>query len=495
MRAFSLCAIAVLSLGEAAFAQDRMIWKGPALVDWRETDRLEMHGLLDDGQFKPTSVARSEPPGPAAPLLVPIDEDILPLAQARAFGVEERVDIHRSDGAVAIACRPGNAPAGVILHWPGRRLPRYYSGQWLLDGNSDKPVGLSSVAAGDDAPDASAARWTGGPQVLASGGGREQVLVLACPKEGAVASLQSLRLRPDRAGEVPIISRGTWVWHEQDWSADPAGFARAASAAGWSELAIQLPAVPGRALAQLARALGDKGIALRILDGYPAMATTEGLDAALVRLKLLRRWWDSRVGQGRLPMLELDIEPYGQPGFASDPAGGWQGWARAITTLAQAWGAPVAADVPWWMVQSPEGAAALRAARASLHEVIVMAYRTDPQLILDAAEPWLSITGLPIQVAIETGPVAAEVTRIYRRASRGTLRVGDDGVALLAVTAAAERNDAMFDLVDESVTDPRRVSFQGVPDLARQVEERLLPLLAGWPGFAGFRVHGWRPPS
>lgn len=287
-------------------------------------------------------------------------------------------------------------------------------------------------------------------------------------------------------------ARGTWVWRERDWHGDPLAFARHAAAAGWTELAIQAPARPDAALARLAAALAERKIGFRLLDGDPAMATAEGRAEAVRRFARLRRWCDDHLAAR--PLLELDIEPYALPGFAADPEAGWQDWARTVQAIAAAWGGPVAVDVPWWMRRSPQGHAALGKARASIREIIVMAYRTDPQLILDAAESWLAEAGPPVRIAIETGPVAQEAERLYRRAPSGTLKLSDAGAELLAAPEAAGPAAFTFALVRETRTDPARISFHGAPSRAAEAERALLPLLSGWPGFAGFRLHGWEVP-
>ena len=108
-------------------------------------------------------------------------------------------------------------------------------------------------------------------------------------------------------------------------------------------------------------------------------------------------------------------------------------------------------------------------------------------------EPWFATARVPVQVAIETGPVPIEVTRPYRRAARGTLRISGTGVRLLAVTEAAGADEALFELDRETLTDPARVSFRGAAERAREVEHILTPLLHGWQNFGGFRIHGWVP--
>lgn len=483
----TLFLLAAWAAAMPAHAADRMIWKGPAVKNWREVEQVTLSGTLEAGTFHPVSIAPAQPPASPVPMLVPIGEELLPLADIRPFGREERVEIHRVGHQTIIRCRPGQAPAGVLLDWPDRRWPRSFGGLWRLDGQAGANMGISAVRPGEDAPAPPAATWIGGPLTLPVAAGADQRLVLICPATGASARLDTVTLMP--ASDRLPDARGSWIWREQDWRADPSGFVRRAAAAGWTELAIQAPARPDAALTHLAAALADQGITFRLLDGDPAMATPDGIGGAMARFAQLRRWCEDHLAVR--PVLELDIEPYAHPGFAADPSAGWHAWAEAVRAIAGFWGGAVAVDLPWWMRRSPMASAALEKASPSIAEIIVMAYRTDPQLILDAAEGWLAGAGPPVRIAIETGQVAAEATRTYRRAASGTLRLSDAGAELLGEDAPADPSGAFFALMEESRTDPARISFHGALSRAGEVERTIRPLLAGWPRFAGFRAHGW----
>ena len=477
----------------SACAQNDIVWKAAPVSGWRDADLLDVHGTMDKGLFRPNAVQVHRAAGPSAQPLLPLGPDLLHLAQVRPFGVEERVEIGRPGDALTILCRPGRAPAGLTLQWPEHRLPAGYKGNWALVGSSNAPIGIAIVAEGQDAPVPPAALWTGSSVIFPLSARREdRVLVLTCPDAGASARIDGLAVRPADAAP-PIVSRGTWVWQEGDWRDDPPRFARAAADAGWTELAVQVPQVPGPPLARLAQALAEKGVMLRLLDGDPAMAGEEGLARTIPRIIRLRRWCEQHLPPGVQPVLELDIEPYGTSAFAADPAKGWRGWAKAVQALSAAWGRPVAVDLPWWMRMSPGGESALQDARGSIAEVVVMAYRTDPQLILDAVEPWLAVDDVAIRVAIEAGPVASEVTRTYRRAAHGTLRTSDAAVEILDLPRMAQADEAVFELVEEIATAPARISFHDSPSTARETEAALLPSLAAWPSYAGFRIHGWAP--
>lgn len=473
-----------------AQAQEQIIWEAPAMTGWREADSVEVHGRMENGVFHPDSIAIPQHSGNALPALIHLDENIIDSAQIRPFGVEERVQARKVKQGIAIECGLGDAPAGLVLRWPGFRFPIGFGGRWNMEGGATAAIGVSVVKAGDDAPSEAVEVLTrDGLSLPFQDIGAQQALILTCPAQGASGLLESVRLVSAESSRA-ATPRGTWIWQEQLWRAAPEKFANAAVKAGFNELAIQVPTVPDEALARLAKVLDGKGITLRLVDGDPSMATAEGLQKALARLDRLRRWSATYWRTGNQPVLELDIEPYGEARFAADPAAGWRGWAEAVRKLAVAWGHPVVIDVPWWMLQSEAGAAALQIVRPSVQEIVVMAYRTEPQLILDAAEPWLA-TGARVQVAIETGPVANEVTRTYRRAKRGALRLSDGNAKLFQSVQEAAPGEVAYELAVQNIVKGDRVSFFGALDRALEVERKLNPVLKGWTGYNGFRLHGW----
>jgi hypothetical protein len=308
--------------------------------------------------------------------------------------------------------------------------------------------------------------------------------VVACPSEAGDILLVDARIEP--VGGT-ATRRGSWVWDAADAIRDPAGFVRRLVALGLDEIALQPPADP-REILPVARALAASGIALHLVEGDPDMIRPDGLARTLERVRGLRDTVQTLSGNPAA-RLELDIEPYGRPDYALDAAAAWRSWALAVEAIAHAWRGPVDVDVPWWMPGAPGGEAALTYARASIGTIVVMAYRTEPVSILEAAEPWLA-RAQPVKIAIEAGEVASEVQRTYRRAPAGELVVSGDHGALYAAPHAGVEGAATFALIGETRTRPERVSFYGRDAERRQAERVILPLLKAWPNFEGFRVHG-----
>lgn len=481
-----VAAAATLAAPPGAAAQTpRILWSGPVDPAWSTAEELVLHGTLQDGVFVPQGLALPEREAPGVPPLLPLVGDILPTLRARAFGVEERAGLIVGERSVRLLCSAGQRPAGIVIDAPGRHFPRGMRGYLLASGQArGGTVGLSLVRPGGDAPEP--------PQTLFRDGKATvplvqdaSTLVVTCPSEAAELTIERVQLVPDGRAAA---RRGSWIWDAANAIRDPSAFAADIAAAGLDEIAIQAPAAPS-ALASVARALAASGIAWYLVEGDPDMIKPGGLARSLARIRLLRRMRQGLPGRDAPVRLELDIEPHGLADYALDPRAAWRDWAVAVNAIARAWGHPVDIVVPWWMEIAPGGTAALAAVHGSIGTVVVMAYRTEPQLILEAAEPWLA-KGLPVKVAIESGSVAPEVQRSYRRASAGTLVVTEDRAVLNDVPVARAAGAETFLLTGEIRTRSERVSFHKRDDERRAAERAILPFLGGWVNFAGLRVHG-----
>lgn len=440
----------------------------------------------DEGRFTAKALHVPEPSAPPAPQLLPIGADLLALLDMRVFGSEERVQFDRTAGGVDLKCAPGSHPAGAVLRWPGYRLPRAMRGSLAIAGEGGEGFGLSPVRPGGDAPQPPTALFERGLATL-SLPDEPAELVITCPQERGALRVRHARIVPTPGGEG---SYGTWLWDARRALSAPQEFAAHAAAAGLDEIAVQATAEAGHGLVPLANALSDRGLAFRLVEGDPAMVGPAGLARAVARVRALRT---AAEGADQDAVLELDIEPYTTPSYAYDSASAWQRWGEAITALAHAWGRSVDVVVPWWMLHRADAVEAMTRAESSIRGVVVMAYRTEPQLILDAAEPWLArgaAYGKPVRIAIEAGQVAMEAQRHYRRADSGPLEILAEEARLHSAPAASTGGGGRFAMVRETIVHPRRISFYGAPDARAAAMDVLLPQLRAWPSFAGFRVHG-----
>jgi hypothetical protein len=477
---------AVLSAGHAAGQTADPLWTGAAPPGWRAASELVLEGVMDvEGRFVPKALRVPEPLALPAPRMLPVDTDLVGLLELRVFGVEERLQLRRDGGGVRLTCAAGEHPAGVVLRWPDHRLPRAMRGSLDLAGEGGAGFGLSAVRPGEDAPASPAVRFEMGSATLALPD-EPRELVISCPNTPGTLFLRDMRIVPVTG---TIGSFGTWLWDARPALSAPRAFAARAAASEIDEISVQATAEADRSLAPLARALADRGVELRLVEGDPAMIDSAGLAKAIARVSILR----AAAERADCNMvLELDVEPYTIPAYAHDMAGAWRRWGEAVRALARVWGRPVDVVVPWWMLERADASEALAEAEESVRGVVVMAYRTEPQLILAAAEPWLSWgagRGKPVRVAIEAGEVATEVQRHFRRAQSGQLELLSEQARLYPEAISAGKG-VHFALTRETIVHPRRVSFHGALEARVATINVVRPLLQGWTSFAGFRVHG-----
>lgn len=474
-----------MGMPTGAIAQvPQIVWSGPADQAWGAATQLELQGTMQEDMFVPRGLALVEKNASGSPRLLPLIDGILPMLRVRVFGVEERVQFAARSEGIRISCGKGRRPAGVVLEAPGRYFPRGMQGALLVRGKATGTAGLSLVRAGADAPAPPQTTLREGTTTLSLHAGAS-ALVVSCPSEAAELMIEHVQVVSNGHSRG---SFGTWVWDAKDAIRAPRAFVTRLAAARVDEIVIQAPAIPSD-LIPLAHALAASPAAWYLVEGDPDMIMPEGLARTLVRVRLLRHTLRNLPASAAPKGLELDIEPHGRADYSVAPRAAWRNWANAITAIANAWGHPVEVVAPWWMRSVPGGTAALDCVRSSVGAVVVMAYRTDPQLILEAVEPWLA-TGLPVKVAIEAGEVAPEVQRIYRRASAGTLVITGNQAQLTGKPIGRKESAEAFALAGETCTWPEQVSYHGRDSERRAIERTILPLLASWPNFIGFRVHG-----
>jgi hypothetical protein len=119
--------------------------------------------------------------------------------------------------------------------------------------------------------------------------------------------------------------------------------------------------------------------------------------------------------------VQYDIEPYTLPGWGAHPVD-YRGWTRAVRALAAAARRPVHLVLPFWIADDEGGERLLREVAGSVSGVTAMAYRTDPAAIAQIAEPllnWGAAARKPVRIALEAGPVAAEIEEAFRPAATG----------------------------------------------------------------------------
>lgn len=470
-------------------------------------DRLVLAGTGRGALFAPSAARFEEPeartPPPAA---LPLDRPLLPGVSARLFGVEERASVSRTDGAIVLVCRAGTRPAGLLLDPGEHRLPNgaAFVVRWQAAGDA----GFAAAVAG--------AHGDGNARPLAPGtsddhpppgeeAGTTPRFVVTCPDAGGTLTLSDLRLasRPARTVDRGV-ARSAWAWQARRWREAPERLIADARDLGVTRLFVSVE-IAGDAIVDEPRlsafvaSAKRTGVAVVAVEGDPGMALAAGRAAGLERLRALVAYQMRATLQSRLDGVQYDIEPYLLPAFTTDPEGVVRGWAKTLAALART-APPLELDLvlPFWLPQHPAAGPVMAAVHASAARLIVMAYRSTVSDVLAVAEPmlaWSTAAALPLQVALEAGPVDDETTRLYARADTGDVwRVtspgGDDLVLVLHAPRAAGADDRVYALDRETVFPGARVSFLGDRRRLEETATTLAPTLSAWPSFSGFALHG-----
>ena len=482
------------------------LWSRPITVGKVAPSRIVVEGAEAGGRFVPRAVSIPDvAPSKTTHTAFPVGVNLLDRFETRPFGSEERVEAARSKDGLLIGCGEGTAPAGVVLEADTFHFPRAARLMLAVAGiGSGEPLRLS-VGRGSDAaspPDALIGARGASLDLTPSPADdpRSGDFVISCPRGKASFRLTSVSLEPGPPAS-PISNTGTWLWEADAWLARPGEVETWAVASQLNRIFLQLKISNGEVadrhgVDNLVTLLGQRGISVHAVEGDPAMVTDEGLDHALRRVAAIRRYQLASRPNARLAGLQFDIEPYLLADFARDPAAIWARWAEAIKALSHSWGEPVAVVVPFWMLESDAGTAALAAARPAISSLTVMAYRTDIGQVTALSEPWLAwgtLNDVPVSVAIENGPLGVEVHRTFVRAERGSLQLRfEDGtatVSLLSEAAEAPRGGLSYAFHHETRVDPAQISFMNNTTRLAVARGELARLLVAWPSFDGLMIH------
>lgn len=493
--------------GEMAGDQPILLWSGRVAVATPLPARIVIEGSEIDGRFVPNAVrVPDDGPAQANKVPLPVGGNLLDRLQAKPFGSEQRVEAERSQGGLVIRCDAGTAPAGVVLETGSFHFPRAAHLRLVVVGvGSGEQLALSLVEQGGMAPPQVLMDDKGGSlhlppsppaAVLPSG-----QIVISCPSGQAGLRLNSVVLEQDLPPRQ-TSNTGTWLWRAEAWLQRPAEIIKWATASQLDRIFLQLQIDKGEianspALAEFVTQLDRRGISAHAVEGDPAMATAHGLSHALGRVAAIRRYQTASPPRARLAGLQFDIEPYLLPDFALDTTAIWAQWADTIQALSSAWAEPVSVVVPFWMLDSEAGAAAMAAARPAISKLTVMAYRTEVGQVTSLSEPWLAwgtLNGVPVSIALENGPLGAEVHRTFLRAETGSLLLSRKGrmatVSLFSNPAVARQDAVAYAFHHETRVNPARISFMNNWDKLAVARAELTRLLVAWPSFDGLMIHG-----
>ncbi|GAB2854152.1 hypothetical protein GCM10027277_23300 [Pseudoduganella ginsengisoli] len=454
------------------------------------------------------------PDAAAARTAAPLRSNFAGQLQWRSYGVEERVQAHIADGRLAVQCRGGAKPAGVLLSapWTMPQAALALAVQYRADGafalsladdaashdERSMPLGQLGPAAGAALLPLPASGWDPA---------HWRHFVLACPDSAATLAIDSLQLQL-RPSAALAPARATWIWRSKEWLSDPAKVLAKARRHGMRTLFITVPTqgatVPqsGR-LAAFAKKAAAAGIALWAVEGDPHMALPDHHAATTGRLRAFAAYNRKVEPAARLHGVQFDIEPYLIDGYGTASARFDHGYAQLLAQLrAAAQGMPLDFVVPFWW-RSKDTLLDALAHAASI--VTVMDYRTDEEQIRSFAEPFLDWGvrhRVDVRIALESGAIGPERQHRYVRAGGEPaelwaipLMPQDSGLAApLDVLVLLKQPQTglpgmAFRYSGNRLLDGSATTFQRQPERLRALLPRLEQDFSAWPSFAGMAVH------
>lgn len=486
-------AMAAMTAGPAV-AQPAPIWRG-ALARPAEPDEAIVITRSASGHR--VSLRRQADddaePAPASAAL-PIATPLLPLAQAQPYGREERCRVALDAAGLTIACAAGQAPAGAVLRFAGRHLPRGAAMTLVARVAGGTGFAVAVVPQGHDAVAAEpiAAPETRLALAAQDDAGAVQVVLIA-PAAARQIAVADLRLERAVTRPAPIAA---WAWEARRWREHPSALIAAARRRGIERLFVSLPIRGGAvshaaALQRFIRAAARSGIAVEAVEGDPDMAG-RGLPAALARARAIAAFQAAAPADARLAGLQYDIEPYIGPGWRDRDAS-YRQWGQSVAALAAAAGEKVDLVVPFWLASSRRGRAMLDTAAPALRMVTAMAYRSEADAIERIAEPllaWGVRRDRPVRLALESGPLDDEIEYSFRPAARGTLALFPDRRLQLYDRPVEIPGAQMLAVAGQVPIRAAGLSFMGDEARMTATAERLRPSFAAWPSFAGYAFHG-----
>ncbi|RQS61543.1 hypothetical protein DID96_32875 [Burkholderia sp. Bp8963] len=476
--------------------------------------RIAVSGIVDDNRFVPTAIGPTSPDDPAKPDMLMFNTPLLPDLTIRPFGQEERASASRNrDGdAIAIACRPGRQPAGIVLARRDARWPRVAAGDVVLAGNGSAGFQWGMAAAGRDPGALYPLQRTVGTEAVhgridlatlpAGTENLDQNLVLVCPSEGGRLDLSDVHLAPRAAAAEG--GRAAWVWQRSRWEDGGRDLLADAVRYKVSRLYVALPIADGQVTGAdalrdfVARAHGA-GIQVWAVEGDPDMVTEKGREQAVARLRAIGQYQRASTEPTRLGGVQYDIEPYQLPAYRTEPQAVMHAWGTTVAALGDAAALPLDTVLPFWLLDAPGGNEVLDRIGRAAQSLTVMAYRTDAAHVQRVAAPllaWGATRNFPVSVALENGPMQDEWTQTYApvpRGGAGTLwLVPEDGKMVAVRLDRATTLARGIGYVEKSREriDADKVSFLGDPDRLLTVSASLQPVFRAWPNYAGIAFHG-----
>ena len=200
----------------------------------------------------------------------------------------------------------------------------------------------------------------------------------------------------------------------------------------------------------------------------------------------------ARVNEG-MPQVQRDLEA-----LVAIPS--VSGTEETIALLRAELNMPLELAVPYWWSSQRVGAESLLDRLSALADgLVVMNYRTRPELIRAAARPfleWAARHQRRVRIALETGPVEDESRWHFSRAAAGEqwqLDLAERSLLLLLDAPLANSDGASFAAFRTSLFSGNEVSFgRDTPALFSLIPQ-LEKEWSASPDFSGIALHGMLP--
>ncbi len=286
--------------------------------------------------------------------------------------------------------------------------------------------------------------------------------------EGQGARLAAVQLGAAALATVPRSRTGFWAWEYREVIDDPGQAVQTCRTHGCQRLLVQMPSDADSdelwsGYAAALRWIDAQGIEAYALDGYPEAAYEPARLAAKIERVL------SLMSGGALAGVQLDIEPYILPRFASDPDG-FPRYLEAVRMMKSVTQGRTRLSIvmPFWFSSiEARGRAVGFEVMDVADEVAIMSYRTDLDELQAIATDVLrygDLVGRPVWLAVETRALPLERhVRLQRVDVQRMANAFVDRRRRQLVYDAPPRDATgdWFRVVERTMVRPERLTFSG----------------------------------
>jgi hypothetical protein len=237
-------------------------------------------------------------------------------------------------------------------------------------------------------------------------------------------------------------------------------------------------------------------VAVWAVEGDPRMILPSARQSLLRRLVAYEHYNRLVAPEEQLAGLQYDIEPYLIPGFELNPQSAYRAYLETLSAARTQSSLPLDAVLPFWIMKDTLTEKNFMAELALVVDSItVMDYRTDPDQIVQFAQPflhWGVLHHKKVQIALEAGPLPGETQYAYYPASSGALwhlQLNSHHIFLLLKNPAPNPSGQSFAFSHQKTVDASNITFAN--DMQKLIV--LLPGLqqtfSAWPSFQGLALH------